>query len=141
MPMAASIAHVPYIFVVEMNYKSKKIIGVGLVLNKIVNDRRYNIYKDNARNTFTYKSNARMAKVDFSREEMETIEELEILLFTGYGHFVRGIGFSKLPDKITHIKGLVGNLKNPRVVKTYVNNYVRFFTKAFSRHYGERLAI
>ena len=48
------------IYVIEMNNDINKIIGIGRVLNKVHTDGKYNIYRDQNYNRFTYRGKKRI---------------------------------------------------------------------------------
>ena len=134
-PMAASLNDISYIFIVEMNNDKKIVEGVGFVPNKFYDDKSYKVYKDNLYNLYTYKSNCRMDRNDFTQQhENEMLNLLDKLLFKGYTHVQRGSGFTILRNKIVF---KIGRGKN-RIEETYNENWVQFFKKAFRRHYGEK---
>ena len=131
-PMPISVNTVPNIFMIEMNITTKTIIGVGLVKNQQEIKRNF-VYSDNKYNLYSYKSKYHINKSEFLQEEIELLEDLEIVLFTGYCHMIRGIGISKLPNKLIH---KIGKNEN-RIVTEYPNIYNEMFLKAFCRKYGK----
>jgi hypothetical protein len=142
-PMAASLDDIPYIYIIEMNNETNTIEGIGLVPNKSYANNK--VYKNALLNLFTYKSNCKMRRDEFiERNEIETLELLTKLIFKGYCHFKRGSGYTILPNKITYKSGQLTKKKadSPgRTVEIYEINWSQFFTKAFRRHFGEKLNI
>ena len=64
---------------------------------------------------------------DFNEEERNQLTKLETYLFYGYSHLIRGIGFSKLPDRLIHKPG-----KDKKNIE-FKNIYTDMFKKAFKR--------
>ena len=131
-PMPISVNNVPNIFMIEMNITTKTIIGVGFVKNQQELKRHF-VYSDNKYNLYSYKSKYHINKDEFNEEEIKLIEDLENVLFTGYCHMIRGIGISKLPNRLIH---KIGKNEN-RIVTEYPNNYNEIFLKVFRRKYGK----
>lgn len=131
-PMPVSVKNIPNIFMIEMNITSKSIIGVGLVKNQEDIKRNY-VYSDNKYNLYSYKGKYHIDKNEFTEEEVLLLEDLEVVLFTGYCHMIRGIGISKLPKRLIH---KIGKNEN-RIETEYPNNYTEMFLKAFRRKYGK----
>lgn len=133
-PMAASLIDIPYVYVIEMNNDTNKVEGIGLVSNTSCS-KRYRVYTDAILNLFTYKSNCRMDRSEFTEDsEKKTIALLDKILFKGYTHFKRGSGFTKLPNTL-----LFKTSKNTIREETLHNeNWVQLFTQAFRRHYGKK---
>ena len=85
------------IYVIEMNNDQNKIMGIGLVRNYINPKYKMCIYKsDTNYNRYIYNSAYRK---DRSELNEKLLEALEIILFTGYGHYKRGQGITVIPWK------------------------------------------
>jgi hypothetical protein len=91
-------------FVLEMNNSKNKIVGIGLVKNKPVTNKRYKIYKDQNYNRYTYKGKYRISRKEMTREEKKLIRAFDILLFTGSRHVKRGQGIIALPKMFMKTK-------------------------------------
>ena len=68
--------NIPYkdkILVVEMNNQENKIMGIGLVENKIIDDKNYKIYSDKVYNRYIYKGNNYISTETMDSNEKETI--------------------------------------------------------------------
>jgi len=130
-PMPVSVNNIPNIFMIEMNITAKTIIGIGFVKNQEDIKRNF-VYSDNKYNLYSYKGKYHINKDEFSEEEILMIEDLEVVLFTGYCHMIRGIGISKLPRRLIH---KIGKYEN-RIETEYPNNYNEMFLKAFRRKYN-----
>ena len=61
--------------------------------------------------------------------KMKLIELLEKYLFRGFSHLKRGIGYSKLPEKMIYKAGR--NIPDEEIP----NIYTKLFMTAFNRHY------
>ncbi len=85
------------IFVVEMNNELNRIEGIGLIKNRPITDKKYNIYADNSYNRYIYKG-----EYWLSRDELtpELVIMFDIILFKGLSHLKRMHGISILKDKI-----------------------------------------
>ena len=127
-PMPVSVNNVPNIFMVEMNITTKKIIGVGLVKNQQEIKRNY-VYSENKYNLYSYKGKYHIDKSEFNDDEVELIKILEIVLFTGYSHMIRGIGISKLPPILIHKTGK----HKETIITEYPNKYNEVFFKSISQ--------
>ena len=81
------------ICVIEMNNETNKIIGIGLIKNKII-PKHHKIYSDNNYNRYTYCGKKR---IDASLLD-ETIRcKLEERLFKGKNHLKRSQGIVEVP--------------------------------------------
>ena len=92
------------VVILEMNNEQNKIMGLGLVENKLALDTRYNIYKWGNYNRFTYKGKHRIDREDLEPQEQIIVRVLELLVFKGYRHLKRGQGITSLPSWIMHNK-------------------------------------
>lgn len=90
------------VVILEMNNEQNKIMGLGLVENKLALDKRYNIYKWGNYNRFAYKGKRRIDKEDLEPQEQIIVRVLELLVFKGYRHLKRGQGITSLPSWIMH---------------------------------------
>lgn len=114
---------IPYreqVLVVEMNNQQNKIMGIGLIKNKLIDDKRYNIYADKVYNRYIYKGTHYLDIEEIDNEEKETIEKLELLLFKGARHSKRAQGITILPEWIEKLdinfKEFINNLFNKYVI-------------------------
>lgn len=97
-----------YLFVLEMNNTTNKIMGIGLIKNRVYKEKRFSdIYDDENFNRNTYRSkfhvkvwdSIKVAPLvdDFEAEYIE--EEFEQRVFFGKGHLKRGHSFTRFPNK------------------------------------------
>ena len=95
--MPLTVPHLAMVYVIEMNNDQNKIMGIGLVRNYINPKYKICIYKsDTNYNRYIYNSAYRK---DRSELNEKFLEALEIILFTGYGHYKRGQGITVIPWK------------------------------------------
>ena len=99
-PVKENIPHNEIMFVLEMNNDKNKIMGIGIIHNKLVCDKKYNIYKDRFYCKYTYKSKYRIDRVDMSEKEKNVLRILDILVFKGATHLKRGRGIIQVPDAL-----------------------------------------
>ena len=85
------------IYVIEMNNETNKIIGIGLIKNRIY-PKKHKIYSDNNYNRYTY-----LGKkwIDCSLIDNETLEILEQRLFKGKNHLKRSQGIVEVPYDVS----------------------------------------
>ena len=81
------------IYVIEMNNETNKIIGIGLIKNKII-PKHHKIYSDNNYNRYTYYGKKRINAWDF---DDKVLYELEQRLFKGKNHLKRSQGIVEVP--------------------------------------------
>jgi hypothetical protein len=81
------------IYVIEMNNETNKIIGIGLIKNKII-PKHHKIYSDNNYNRYTYYGKKRINASDF---DDKVLYELEQRLFKGKNHLKRSQGIVEVP--------------------------------------------
>ncbi len=99
------------IIVIEMNNTTNRIVGFGLIQNKLIYDKYYKIYSIPNYNRYTYKGKYKV-DVELLREKIKDeqvivdgddykwISELEKALFKGKRHFKRGHGIQQIPSWI-----------------------------------------
>jgi hypothetical protein len=104
--------HVPLlseIYVIEMNNDTNKIMGIGLIKNKVA-IKYHKIYLDNNYNRYTY-----LGKkwIDSSLIDDDTLEILESRLFKGKHHLKRSQGIVEVPiDVKTKFLDYINTLYN-----------------------------
>jgi hypothetical protein len=88
-------------FVIEMNNTLNRIEGIGMIRNKsYIYDRRYNVYTNDNYNRYMYKGSYRLDREILLLHNSRLVEVLDSTLFQGKNHFKRGIGFTKLTEKM-----------------------------------------
>jgi hypothetical protein len=107
------------IYVLEMNNETNKIMGIGIVRNKINHDDKALInFTDRHYNKYIYHSKYRIDSSEFTELQKKYIDILEIILFKGQDHFKRGNGITILKWK---------SLLNDEIM----GKFVRFFRGLF----------
>jgi len=89
------------IIVLEMNNDKNKIIGIGLIMNRL-ETRDYNIYKDTNYNRYCYIGKTRIPREELTEEEEITLKIFDKLCFEGTLHSKRGQGIITFPTKILY---------------------------------------
>ena len=91
-----------YLFVLEMNNDTNKIMGIEVIKNAIhlKNKKKFRVYSNQYYNRFVYKSNTRIDRDDFTPYEENIITVLDTLLFKGARHSKRGQGITQIPEWI-----------------------------------------
>jgi galactose-1-phosphate uridylyltransferase len=87
--------------ILEMNNETNKIIGIGLVLNKL-DYKNYNIYENSNYNRYCYIGRNRIFRSSLTEEEELIIKILDKLCFEGKLHSKRGQGLKAFPTKILY---------------------------------------
>jgi hypothetical protein len=106
------------LFILDMNNTTNKIVGIGLVLNKLSKDQSINIYDNPTFNNYVYKSKYYIQLIDINQRGkyqdfventwVEYIEkEFETKLFYGKGHSKRGGSFMCFPRKFLQEKHII----------------------------------
>jgi hypothetical protein len=85
-----------YMFVLEMNNDTNKIMGVGLVRNHPICNKM-NVYKNGNYNRYVYSSNRRIDRTEMTEKEETIMKVFDILCFTGNRHMKRGQGLKAFP--------------------------------------------
>lgn len=94
-----------YAFVIEMNNDKNKIEGIGLIRNRVCDQRYRRIHSEPNLNRYSYEGEYR---VDVSqigdtiddKHYKKLIHGLEVLLFKGKRHSKRSIGITRMPNCI-----------------------------------------
>jgi hypothetical protein len=98
--MPESVQKEAKLYVFEMNNsKPCKIMGIGILYNKIKCDKTYNIYDDKNYNRYTYIGKQRIDRNELNEESLEELEKIENIVFKGKDHIKRGQGISCFPQK------------------------------------------
>ena len=88
------------VIILEMHNDLNKIVGIGLIKNKLALDRRYNIYAWGNYNRYTYKGARRIDRSECTKDEELVMFVLDMLMFKGSRHLKRGQGITCLPPWI-----------------------------------------
>lgn len=110
-----------FIFVLDMNNTTNKIVGIGLVRNVLSKDQNINIYSNPSFNNYIYKSKYYISITHISDETNDENDEtnsdinwkqfiedeFEAKLFYGKSHSKRGGSFMAFPRKFRNRKHLL----------------------------------
>ena len=89
-----------WLYVIEMNNSSNKIMGVGLI-RAMPSPKKSKMYKEGNYNRFFYIGPLRTDRSQIKSPKLELLfDVLDVLLFKGKRHFKRGQGIELLPDWI-----------------------------------------
>ena len=80
-------------FVLEMDNTNNKVLGIGLIRNTVILDRRYGIYSNGNYNRYVYRGKHRLDRDQLTRREQRMLGVFDTLLFKGRRHckFAQGI--------------------------------------------------
>ena len=87
------------VYIIEMNNSINEIMGIGLIRNHNRADKRYCIYSDGNYNRYNYRSDYRIDRAEFKKNNNSLLELLELLVFKGYTHLKRGQGIQLVKKK------------------------------------------
>jgi len=96
-----------YAFVIEMNNDKNKIEGIGLIRNKVCEQRYRKIHSDPNLNRYSYEGEYRVnvSQIGDTPDDKyykKLICALEVLLFKGKRHSKRSIGITRIPNWIKY---------------------------------------
>lgn len=91
------------VFIVEMNNSRNRIEGIGLVRNRLSLDKN-RIYSEINYNRFVYYGKYRLGREKLIEENSDLVETLDAILFKGKTHMKRGIGYTRITEKIMNLK-------------------------------------
>ena len=89
------------IIVLEMNNDQNRIIGVGLIINRLIH-QNYKIYSNPSYNRYLYLGRNRIKREELTEEEEFTLKILDKLCFEGKLHSKRGHGVRSFPIKMLY---------------------------------------
>jgi len=122
-PISVKIPPDVLVGVFEMNNDTNRIIGIGLIHNKIY--PKTWIYEHGNYNRNTYIGKRRIDRSDMTESEEKIMELLDSYCFKGNGHLKRGQGITSFPVKYlfnSYEKGIdilqeIKNMFNSRIKK------------------------
>lgn len=111
-----------YLFVLEMNNDTNKIMGIGIIKNtvQLKNKKKFKVYSRQYYNRYVYKSNTRIDREQLTPYEERIINVLDTLLFKGSRHSKRGQGITQIPEWIRNSK-----VKDFDFITFFKNIYLR----------------
>jgi hypothetical protein len=111
------------VFVVEMNNSTNKIMGIGLIKNKLVTDKIYKVQQDSNCNRYIYIGDYHISRAVLDNYNPTLVYILEKILFKGYTHSKRGSGLTKIPEKVLKLDVCEGiDVKN-EIKKVFIYHY------------------
>lgn len=88
------------VFVIEMNNSTNRIIGIGLIKNKIETDKVYKVQPDTNYNRYIYIGQYHISRDVINEYNPFLVFVLEEILFKGRTHSKRGAGLTKIPERV-----------------------------------------
>ena len=102
-PLPVVVPKDKYLFVLDMNNTTNKLMGVGFIKNLLAKDQDVRIYDNPSFNRYIYKTNFYVSFEGMgsssSAWEQFIKDEFEAHLFYGKGNLKRGGGFTRFPVK------------------------------------------
>jgi len=86
------------VFVLEMNNDANRIIGIGIIKNRI--QKRHNVYKDHNYNRYVYMGAGRIDRAEMTEYEDRIMQVFDILCFKGARHLKRLRGIKAFSAEI-----------------------------------------
>ena len=88
------------VFVIEMNNTINKIMGIGLIHNKLVTNEIHKVQQDSNCNRYIYIGNYHISRELLEYYDVSLVDMLDEILFKGYTHSKRGSGLTKIPENV-----------------------------------------
>jgi hypothetical protein len=88
------------IFVAEMNNETNKIMGIGLIKNSLVSDKRHKVYENGEYNRYIYRGTYWISRENLLTIDSEIVEIFDNILFKGKSHMKRIPGITILSEKL-----------------------------------------
>ena len=88
------------IFVAEMNNETNKIMGIGLIKNSLVSDKRHKVYENGEYNRYIYRGAYWISRENLLTIDSEIVEIFDNILFKGKSHMKRIPGITILSEKL-----------------------------------------
>ena len=108
--VSAGIPALTPIYVIELNIESNRVEGVGMIRKtppiSTLEEPSARIYRCQHFSRYAYLGKVRVDRSDWLWDQCEMIWRLEEQLVKGSRHLKRGLGFTKLPDRIMKNKEL-----------------------------------
>jgi len=133
--LSASIELNSPVFIIEMNNSTNKILGIGLIKNKLVTDKIYKVQKDTNCNRYIYIGNHHISRELLEFYNPLLVNILDEILFKGYTHSKRGSGITKIPEKVLTLE-ICKNINIKHEIKTiFINHYKNHYknTKKYNK--------
>ena len=108
-----------------MNNDLNMIMGIGLIKNKLVTDKKYKVHKDTNCNRYIYIGKHHIPREILLQYNVELVTILDKVLFKGYTHSKRGIGLTKFPEKVLKSDICI----NMDIKKEIKHLFIRYYNK------------
>lgn len=105
LPIAASVQYNAPVFVLELNFKEHKIMGVGLIRNDCLVGIHH-IYSDSQYNVCSYTGKYRVDRDIMTRDEDKLMEKLETMLFWQCKIWRTRNGLTQIPKWVRETESL-----------------------------------
>jgi hypothetical protein len=83
-----------------MNNSTNKIEGIGLIKNRLETTKYYKVHSYANTNRYTYIGKYFMDRETIHDYNAPLVYVLEVILFKGKTHSKRGLGLTKIPEKV-----------------------------------------
>ncbi len=120
------------VFVIEMNNETNKIMGIGLIKNKLEIDKVYKVQADSNHNRYIYIGDYHISRELLDHYNNFLVYVLEEILFYGYTHSKRGSGLKKIPEKVLKLDICEGLDIKKEIRNIFVYHYKNKFK---SKHF------
>ena len=121
--MAVTIDLKSPVFIIEMNNSVNKIMGIGLIRNKIETEKVYKVHDNPNYNRYIYTGEYYMPRELLENHNSLLVTILDESLFKGYTHSKRGAGFTKIPIKVLDAKLREGFDINNEIKKVFIGYF------------------
>lgn len=121
--LASSILFGTIVFVVEMNNDKDQIEGIGIMKNKLVTDRVHKVQKDTNCNRYIYIGQHHLSREVLMQYSPFLVSVLDIILFQGKTHSKRGIGLTRIPEKVLQLDVCEGLDIKKEIRNVFVHHY------------------
>ena len=102
--LSPSIPPMTPIYVIELNIESNRVEGIGMIRKappvSTLEEPKARIYRSQHFSRYAYHGPVRVDRSDWLWDQSEMIWRLEEMLVKGSRHLKRGLGFTRLPDRI-----------------------------------------
>ena len=112
------------VFVIEMNNSINKIMGIGLINNKLVTDKVYKVQEDSNCNRYIYIGEYHISREVLTDYNTLLVNVLDKILFKGYTHSKRGTGLTKIPERVLNINDICEGINvKKEIQQIFISHY------------------
>jgi hypothetical protein len=111
------------VFVIEMNNSLNKIMGIGLIKNKLITDKVYKVQEDSNCNRYIYIGEYHISREILDGYNPSLVYVLDQILFKGYTHSKRGSGLTRIPEKVLKLDICQGIDIKKEIIDTFVYHF------------------